>query len=213
MSAAEPTASDVSLVGHEWQTYPDLAIPPILAAALDHFHQRGYHGTSIRNIATGVGLTMPTLYYHYGNKEGILYALLEVALDDLQMHTDMCLADADGDTLRGFKNLVCTIALHYTNRRDLATLHAESRFLGPKFRGQYVARRSVVEDTLEDLIRKGIAEGIFDEQDPHFTTRMLLGMLGGILDWYSESGPLSPAEIAERYTHSSLRIVSRNPAL
>ncbi|MFF2059913.1 TetR/AcrR family transcriptional regulator [Rhodococcus qingshengii] len=213
MSATEPTVSDVSLAGKDWQAYPPLPIPPILAAALDHFHQRGYHGTSVRNIAAGVGLTMPTLYYHYGNKEGILYALLELALDDIQMHTDMCLADAGGDTLRGFKNLVFTIALHYTNRRDLASLHAESRFLGPKFREQYIARRSIVEDTLEDLVRKGTAEGIFDEQDPHFTTRMLLGMMGGILDWYSESGPMSAAEIAERYTRSSLRIVSRNPAL
>lgn len=209
MSAADTPTVDATSAPHDWQTYPELPIPPILAAALEHFHQRGYHGTSVRSIATGVDLTMPTLYYHYGNKEGILHALLKIALDDIQLHTDLCLQDADGDTLKGFKNLVTTVALHYTHRRDLATLHAESRFLGPDYRALYVTRRSSTENAMEDLLTKGIAEGIFTDEDPHFTTRVILGMLAGILDWYRPDGPLSAAEIADRYTRSALRIVTK----
>jgi len=66
-----------------------------------------------------------------------------------------------------------------------------------------------VEDKMEDLLTKGIAEGIFADKDPHFTTRVLLGMLAGILDWYKSGGPLSAAEIAERYMRSAVLIVSR----
>lgn len=193
----------------DWQTYTDLSMPPILASALSHFQEHGYHGTTVRNIASGVGLTMPTLYYHYGNKEGILFALLEIALDDLESHVDRCLDDAGTDNLKRFENFITTISLHYTHRRDLAMLHDEFRFLGEDLRARYVERRAVFELKLEELLKDGISEGIFDSaEDPHFTARVLLGMLGGTLNWYSDSGPLSATEIAHRYTHYAVRVVS-----
>ncbi|WP_408899773.1 TetR/AcrR family transcriptional regulator (plasmid) [Nocardioides sp. R1-1] len=207
--------TDGSHAEDDWRIYPDLPLHPILAAALDHFQEHGYHGTTVRNIATGVGQTMPTLYYHYGSKEGILVALLNIAMDDLQMHIDRCLEEAGDDVLQRFENYITAVVLHYTNRRDLALLHSEFRFLGTEARAQYVQRRMAFEAKLEELIKDGIAEGIFDSnEDPHFSARVLLGMLGGILnratadDWYSESGALSALEIARRYTHYAVRLVT-----
>ena len=81
---------------------------------------------------------MPSLYYHYGSKEGILFALLDVAMDDLQTRIDECLEDAGDDNRIRFENFVTTVALHNTHRRDLAMLHDEYRFLGPTLRGRYL---------------------------------------------------------------------------
>ena len=113
-------------------------------------------------------------------------------------------------SLTRFKHFITVIASHNTRRRDLASLHGEFRFLTPGVRSQYVAKRATVERTLEELLIAGIADGLFEDADPHFTSRVLLGMLNGILDWYSEAGPLSAAEIAERYTHDAVRLVSRS---
>lgn len=192
-----------------WQTYSQLSLHPILAAALAEFQQHGYHGTTVRAIATRADVTMPSLYYHYGSKEGILFALLGAAMDDLEAHVEACLSAADGP-MRKFENFVTSIALHYTHRRELAMLHHEFRFLGVEFRGEYVVRREAVEQTLVNLLRAGIAEGRFeDDDDPRFTARLLLGMLSGILDWYSEDGSLSPAEIGDRYARGAIRLVSK----
>ena len=195
----------------DWRTYPDLELPPILTAALADFQEHGYHGTTVRAIAARAGLTMPSLYYHYGNKEGILFALLEAAMDDLETHIDRGLMAAGNDTLERFRNFVAAIALHNTHRRRLAALHDEFRFLGPTLRAQYVARRAVVEDTLENLLQAGISEGRFDGTDPRLTARVLLGLLRGILDWYREDGPLTATEIADRYTCDALRLVLKSP--
>jgi AcrR family transcriptional regulator len=192
----------------DWRTYPDLPIAPILAAALTHFQQEGYHGTTVRRIAAEVGLTMPTLYYHYGNKEGILFALLDIALDDFWAHGDACLEEAGTDTQKRFENFISSVALHYTHRRDLAMLHDESRFLGPDFHAKYLVRRNLVNEVLEGVLKDGVAEGIFEVDDPHLTSLALLGMLGGILDWYSPKGPLSAADIADRYTGYAVRVVA-----
>ncbi|WP_461175312.1 TetR/AcrR family transcriptional regulator (plasmid) [Arthrobacter sp. Z1-9] len=206
-AAKKATSADAALAS-SWRHYPDLALPPILAAALEDFHKHGYHGSTVRGIATGVGLTMPSLYYHYGNKEGILFALLGFAMDDLLKHLAMCLEDAGDDTRVRFENCVTAIALHNTKRRDLSSLHDEFRFLGPDLRPQYVAKRSIVRETLIGLLKDGIEEGIFLDEDPYFTSRVLLGTLSGILDWYRPSGPLSANDIAARYARDALRVVS-----
>ena len=212
MVGAEVAAAAAAGSPSDWRKYSELPLHPILAAALADFQQYGYHGSTVRGIAARVGVTMPSLYYHYGSKEGILFALLDVAMDDLQTRIDECLEDAGDDNRIRFENFVTTVALHNTHRRDLAMLHGEYRFLGPTLRGRYLARRAIVERTLEDLLDAGIADGSFYDEDTHWTARVLFGMLGGILDWYRESGPLTPTEIAERYKQSAARLTFKGSA-
>ena len=209
MAGTRATAEETAPAAVDWQSYTDLSLHSILEAALTEFQQHGYHGTTVRAIAARAGLTMPSLYYHFGSKEGIFAALLEVAMDDLQLHIEAGLAAAD-DTPTKFDNFVRSIVLHYVHRRGLAMLHHEYRFLGDEFRARYVVRREFVERTLEDILEAGIAEGLFIKDDTRFSTRVLLGMFGGILNWYREGGPLSAAEIADRYTRDAVRMVSRH---
>src|SRR4051794_1772857 len=48
----------------------------ILDTALDLFAERGYHGTSVREIATAVGVRESALYHHFPSKEAVLTAVL-----------------------------------------------------------------------------------------------------------------------------------------
>jgi len=211
MGAAKPEATGPKQPASTPLIPRDLNLPPILAAALTDFQQHGYHGATVRKIASRVGVTMPSLYYHYGSKEGILFALLDLAMDDLLADIQMGLEDPGDDILGRFKNVIMAIALHNTRRHDLATLHDESRFLGTAFRSKYIAKRAIVEETLEGVLETGIAEGHFADNDTHFTSRVLLGLLSGIIDWYREPGALSAREIAERYTQAALRVALKAP--
>ena len=195
-----------------WRTREGQPLPPILAAALANLQEHGYHGTTVRGIASGVGLTMPALYYHYGNKEGILFALLDIAMDDLLARIRDGLEEAGQDTKARFTNFVTAVVLHITLERDLATLHDEFRFLTSDLRAQYVAKRSVVDETLVGLLKDGVAEGIFETDDARFTSRLVLGMCNGIVDWYHPAGPLSAKKIAKRYAQSAVRLVARDGA-
>jgi AcrR family transcriptional regulator len=44
------------------------------------FASQGYDATSVREIVEAAGVTKPTLYYHFGSKEGLAHALLNVPL-------------------------------------------------------------------------------------------------------------------------------------
>jgi AcrR family transcriptional regulator len=51
----------------------------LLHAGVHVFDRKGYAGASVREIAEMAGVTTPTLYYHFGSKEGLLVAILSAA--------------------------------------------------------------------------------------------------------------------------------------
>jgi AcrR family transcriptional regulator len=190
-----------------WDHPDELPLTPILTAALEAFQEHGYHGTTVRDIATRAGLTMPALYYHHGNKEGILLALLDIAMNDAATRIEAGLAAAGDDTRQQFVNFVKALVLHCTYRRDLASIHTEFRFLGEESRTAYIAKRDVVEGRLVGLLERGAAEGIFTHSDSRARARALLGMLRMIAYWYHRDGNSSPEEIADSYIEISLNVV------
>ena len=52
----------------------------LLAAALSHFAAKGYDGVQVREVAEDAGVSKPTLYYHFGSKEGLFRQLCLVSL-------------------------------------------------------------------------------------------------------------------------------------
>lgn len=76
----------------------------IARAAARLFAERGYDATSVREIVAAAGVTKPTLYYHFGSKEGLAQALLTVPMAALVDRVRSILA-GDGpavDKLRRF---------------------------------------------------------------------------------------------------------------
>ena len=51
----------------------------LLLVALDHFAKRGFDGVQVREVAEEAGVSKPTLYYHFGSKEGLFRQLCLVS--------------------------------------------------------------------------------------------------------------------------------------
>src|SRR5438093_777895 len=62
---------------------PNEAARQLARVAARLFATRGYDATPVRAIAEAAGVTKPTLYYHFGSKEGLAQALLTAPLDRL----------------------------------------------------------------------------------------------------------------------------------
>jgi AcrR family transcriptional regulator len=45
--------------------------------AVDHFNQEGYHGATIRNIASDVGCSLPMVYYYYKSKKELFHEIIK----------------------------------------------------------------------------------------------------------------------------------------
>jgi len=47
----------------------------LLLSALSHFAAKGYDGVQVKEVAEEAGVSKPTLYYHFGSKEGLFRQL------------------------------------------------------------------------------------------------------------------------------------------
>lgn len=109
----------------------------IATVAAEAFSERGYHGVSIDEIATAVGISGPALYRHFPNKYALfLHAVneladsLESALTDLDAGSD---EDPDDELDR---RLLATIRTTIDNRRTGGLYRWERRYLAGEDRAQ-----------------------------------------------------------------------------
>ena len=195
-----------------WRECQPLELPPTLTGALAAFRENGYHGTTVRDIAGRVGVTVPALYYHHGSKQGMLVALFDVAMNDLLLRLQLAVAEAGDDPEARFRNMMEALVLHMTYRLDLAVLDSELRYLESESRAHYAALRAEVQRLLASTVSEGMVTGAFSVQHPAETVRALLGMVLAIANWYRSDGPLSPAELAERYVDIALCTVGAAPS-
>ncbi len=70
----------------------------IMQCALELFSDKGYEGTGIQEITQAAGITKPTLYYYFGNKEGLLKAILDFYFSDFTVKLENAAAYS-GDTV------------------------------------------------------------------------------------------------------------------
>jgi AcrR family transcriptional regulator len=197
----------------DWRSSPGVELTPILECALEAFNEHGYDGTTVRDIAQRVGVSVPALYYHHANKEAILYDLLDTAIEYLHRQIALALEDAGPDSVQRFLHLVECIVLYIARVTKLAHLDAEIRSLSPERRAEYSAKRHHVERLLQETIAEAAAAGAFDVRSPRDAARALLGMFQAIAIWYRPGGELGPEELAVRYLDLAAHAVGAKPAV
>ncbi|MER7002825.1 TetR/AcrR family transcriptional regulator [Dactylosporangium sp. NPDC000555] len=186
--------------GASWREYGVSGLPPVLEAALHLFAERGYHGTSIRDLAAGAGLSVPGLYHHYRSKQEILRALLMSVMGDLHERSRAALASAGGRPSRQFDALVESLLRFHMFRRPHAFVaSSEIRSLDDAYRAEYVALRDEQQRMVRQVVEAGRGAGEFMTPYPREAARAVATLCVGVATWYREAGPLTPDELIERH--------------
>lgn len=172
----------------------------IVAVAKDLFHAKGYHATSVRDIADALGILSGSLYAHISSKEDLLHAIADEAADQFIAEVTPLL-DAAGTAA---ERLQMAMRKHMQviaeNLSTASVFFHEWRSLDPDRREAIKKKRQQVEAVFRQLIEEGIASGEFGGVDPKFATLLVLSALNWTYQWYSPDGPLGPEEIADKYS-------------
>ncbi len=187
-----------------WARFDPLPLGPIMEAATTAFTQQGYHGASVRDIAHLAGVTVPTLYYHHGNKQGLLLDLLNASMHDLVERSAQAVEEAGEDPLARFVDVVDGTVRFMCHRQRIARLDPEARYLDDERRAAYTALRKRFESRMLALLKDGATAGVFEIEHPVDLNRALLGSLQSIAIWYRPDGELRPPEIACRHVAFAL---------
>jgi AcrR family transcriptional regulator len=173
----------------------------LLAAALECFADRGYHGTTTRQIANQAGLSPGAVYVHYRSKAELLYRISRVghiaALDTLQGAND----DAVEDPRMRVERIVRAFASWHARHHRLArVVQYELESLPSEHRLEIRALRGSCQDHVVAELRAGVASGAFGPIDVEGAAVAILSLCIDIGRWYGPGSDRSPDDVGGLYS-------------
>lgn len=171
----------------------------LLREAARAFSARGYHETSLDDVARTLGVTKPALYYYVKNKGEILYEC-HVISHDLG---DQALAYAEANGRNGRERVVL-LARRYIEliTGELGSFGVLGEFdaLEPDKRAAIAARRDAFDGRFRDMIAEGRRDGSVRDIDPKLTVFFFMGAVNWMTRWFRSDGPSSGAGIASAFS-------------
>ncbi len=171
----------------------------ILEAAARIFSEKGFHATSMQDIADAVQLQKASLYHHFASKQEILVEILDQALDLINDRLELVRSQDLSADEKLRQAMVSYIQAVTENQNLAAVLLLELRTLDPELKARQASRRERFESLWKDLIIEGKRQGIFNNVDPSLTGRAILGVMNWTVTWFRRDGPRSATEIADGY--------------
>ncbi len=169
----------------------------ILEAAAQIIREKGFHATSMQDIAEAVDLRKASLYHHISSKQEILVELLDRALDMLNEQMEEVVSQELPPDVK-FRLAMRSYLITMAENLDLsAVLLLEHRSLEPDLRKRHVPRRDRYEQLWQGIIQEGIDAGIFNGLDPHLAVKAALGVANWTIMWFDPSGSLTASQIAD----------------
>lgn len=168
----------------------------ILNEAARQFEMLGYKQVSMSALAERVGLAKATLYHYFPSKAVMLYAIHDQCIDFVtQRHAERSQQTSDpAALLRG-------IVRDNLDVIELRTSFVKSFFEYRRELPEDLAlrlrdRRHAYFESCEDVMRRGVAEGVFEIDDIPMAARALFGMCTWTYQWFRADGPQSTEQLA-----------------
>ena len=181
----------------------------IEAAASTLFHERGYSGTSVRDIARALDIQGASLYAHVTSKEEVLWSIVERTATRFEAAADAAMDGIDAtDAPARLDALVRAHVGVVTEDVERASVFVyEWRSLASSKRSAISRRRDAYERRFRTVIEQGVATSGFVAVDSLAAAAFILTALNGLVAWYRPSGRLRPADVASAYAGLALGAV------
>jgi AcrR family transcriptional regulator len=122
------------------------------------FAERGYHGTSMGDIADAMGIQKASLYSLTESKQQLLYDTVRSGAE--AFHTALDAVDDDAHAVERIREALRGHLRVVAEQLDAATVFTrEWRYLEGGFRDEFVAERRRYEERWRDLFREGVERG------------------------------------------------------
>ncbi len=200
-SRAAPPDSEGSALVSPWpvrktaRSNRDVKRDAVIRAAAQAFNARGYHNTSIDEIAAALNVTKPTIYYYVANKEQLL---LECILTGLERVIEPFRRprEAGVTALEHLNRMMRHYAEAIASEYGWCMVRAEDLGLAPASLWHIKRLKSEIDQGIRRLLEEGVRDGSIQTQDLKMTSFALAGALNWIAHWYRENQSMTPGEIA-----------------
>jgi len=183
----------------------------IIREAAKVFNRRGSHGTTLEDVAERLGVSKAAIYRYVQNKNDLLCACHEEAMQIANEHLDI------GE--RTGRNGLDKIQIAMTgylramiNDLGVPVLVLEENALEPQSAVRIVKLRDAFEKRLRGLVKLGVSDGSMVPTNPKLAVFMLLGAILWVNKWYSPGGQWSGEDASAALVELATRGLAAKPA-
>lgn len=169
----------------------------VLRAAVQTFNERGFHQTSLDDVAARLGISKPTIYHYLGNKDQVLLECVTIGLNQLLEAAE---ASRSAPGTGADRLIAFLIAYAKINMDDFGrcVIRTADEALGPESRERFRALKRKIDTALRGLIGEAMADGSIAPCDPKMLAFTLAGALNWPARWHEADGGQSPEDIARQ---------------
>jgi AcrR family transcriptional regulator len=169
----------------------------LLEAAVVAVAERGYHGVSVRDLASDTGVQAASFYAHFGSKEELLFELTELGHREHHRHVRDAILGAGPDPVEQLRAAIrANVWFHATYPLLAISANSELHALNPEHLAVIAGLRHDAGILLTAVVERGTSAGVFDCPDPWLPMSAVAGMCLRIAWWFrpvaaDDSGTLS----------------------
>jgi AcrR family transcriptional regulator len=172
----------------------------LLDVAAAVFHERGYDGASLQDIADRLGMLKGSLYYYIHNKEDLLFEVIS-AVHSTGLAVVQAAADTSGDPLERLERVIVAHVEHTCrNLVPTAVFLHELASLPEDRRNEAVGKGHVYQGVFLGIIEEAQEAGLLRRDvDPLLATLSILGSANWVYRWFRPRGQFSAARIGAQF--------------
>lgn len=168
----------------------------ICRGALKLFREKGFHSTTMREIAKASDVGLGNIYNYFSSKEDILFLVHNNILDQIYKGFDAT-SKAGDDPVEQLKSVIKSVFyLAYRFKDEMLFIYTETKSLERNYLHEILKRESQFVADFATLIERGVRQGVFQCENPDLAANII------VLDMVIS--PLRGWNIFPRYTAEEL---------
>jgi AcrR family transcriptional regulator len=179
------------------QAKPSTRLEEVLQSAANIFFAKGFHATSIEDVARDVGMLKGSLYYYIKSKDDLLFRLLLAGIEDGDAFIAQQI-NVNSDPVEELERAIrAQIDYIIQNRVPFGLFLHEFDSLSGKRQHKLISVMSRYNSRFVDLVRRGQKQGKLIPGEPWIIVNGILGMCNWLYRWYDTDNVSSPDQVKQ----------------
>jgi TetR/AcrR family transcriptional regulator, cholesterol catabolism regulator len=168
-------------------------------AATRLFRERGFHATSMQDLAEELGMNRGSLYHYIDAKDDLLWAIVSGAITRLESVVRPILEGTGTPPDRLGRAIEAHLAFAAEHGDELALVQIELRALAPERRATLIRQRDAYEGAWREVIRQGVADESLRPVDVPLASIAILSVCNWFTQWFRPDGALGVPAIGHEF--------------